>query len=896
MSLFVSHCQARAAFCLLAVLVGFLSPCPCLAGEPGRALSPIRVLVLHSFSHGVFRTDGLSRGITEQFAKSPRPVQELVDYLDATILEKAPEYPAYLDANRLAIKALLAAAPADAVLLTDWKAMEFWAEHHNELGPDLPVVYCGVGDSIPPELDSIKRVTGVVERPGFGDTVREAVRLFPEARKLLVIGQKNLHFQNVRDMLHADLTALGPRVSVEYLDGMEISVIEKRLAQLGPEWLVFVVGRPEKDGRIMPQAEASARVSAGPVPVFVSWGSWMGYGPVGGKIIKPEEQGGAAARLLLDMLMAGPTDSVPARVAANGRFIFDHNALARFNVEDAWLPPGSLVINRPASIFDTYGQIVWTYLLIMLLMAATCGILVQHAASRRRLQGELAARVNFINSLMDAMPTPVFYKGADGKYLGCNKAFESFMGMTRAQLVGHSVYDLYPAAEADVYKEKDDSLFASGPIQIYEYEKVTANGARQIRFHKALYHDAAGRPAGLVGVIADITDLRRAERELENTRNYLQAIIDSSPSAMFCMNGDGNITHANAKARESCVPDLRLEAAFNLPCVGDLSEQVRLSIQEGRLVYLPRRISQEGGSTKVEDVIIYPLAALGMTEAVVRIDDVTEQHRLQEVLIQSEKMMSVGGLAAGMAHEINNPLGGVMQSAQVIANRLRPELEVNRYAAMQAGCTMEQVAAFLELREVYPLLDNLRESAKRAAGIVANMLEFSRRSTSAWLPADLNGIIDKSLALCQQDYDFSKRYDFKKIRIVKEYSPGKPLVPCSPSQIQQVLFNLMRNAAQAMCQNDTPDPALILRTRIEGDWAVIEVEDNGPGMEESVRRKVFEPFFTTKDPGSGTGLGLSVSYFIIRENHGGEFEVVSSPGKGARFIVRLPMNPKKDRR
>ncbi|WP_243310782.1 PAS domain-containing protein [Fundidesulfovibrio agrisoli] len=896
MSRIVPNLPARAAIWLLIALLGGLTPAA-LAAEDGKGRRPYRVLVLHSFSHGVFRTDGLSRGITEQFNKSPRPIQEIVEYLDVSILEKSPEYGAYLDGKRDSIRALIASEPPDAILLTDWKAKDFWVQNYQTFGPDLPVVFCGVGDSLPDDLRVLKRVTCVLERPGFSEAMLEASRLFPEAGKVLVVGDKGLHSQTVREMLHKDLSNLSPRLAVEYLDDMEISAIEKRLSQLGPDWVVYVVGRPEQNGKVMLQSEASPRISAAsPVPVFITWASWMGYGPVGGKIIVPEEQGKAAAKLVLDMLDAGSSSGVPPRIEANGRFMFDHNALVRFNIDETRLPLGSMVINRPVSILDSYRHLVWTYVAIMVLLAATCGILALHVASRRRLQNKLGEQVNFVGSLMEAMPTPVFYKGVDGKYLGCNPAFEDFMGMTREQLIGHTVYDLYPEPEADIYKAKDDALFAAGPVQIYEYEKVTPSGPRQIRFHKALYHGADGKTAGLVGVIADITDLRRAERELENTRNYLQAIIDSSPSAMLCMDTEGRITHANARARSSCVLAPGRDSAFNLPCVGDLSAQVRASISEGKLVSMPRRISQEGGRTKVEDVIIYPLASLGLSEAVVRIDDVSEQHRLQEVLIQSEKMMSVGGLAAGMAHEINNPLGGVMQSAQVIANRLRPELEVNRRAAELAGCSMDHVASYLRLREIYPLLENLRDSAKRAAGIVSNMLEFSRRSTSAWLPADLNDIVEKSLSLCQQDYNFSKHYDFKKINIVKELDPDSPFVPCSPSQIQQVLFNLMRNAAQAMSQGQTPEPVLVLRTRVEGDWAVIEVEDNGPGMEESVRRKVFEPFFTTKSPGLGTGLGLSVSYFIVRENHRGEFDVVSAPGEGARFILRLPLHPKKERR
>jgi signal transduction histidine kinase len=117
-----------------------------------------------------------------------------------------------------------------------------------------------------------------------------------------------------------------------------------------------------------------------------------------------------------------------------------------------------------------------------------------------------------------------------------------------------------------------------------------------------------------------------------------------------------------------------------------------------------------------------------------------------------------------------------------------------------------------------------------------------------------------------------------------------PQVPCQGAKIQQVFLNILRNGAQAMQEAKTESPGFVFRTRFDSDrkMAIVEIEDNGPGMDEETRRRIFEPFFTTKPVGIGTGLGLSVSYFIITENHGGEMMVESSPGDGAKFIIQLP--------
>jgi len=273
--------------------------------------------------------------------------------------------------------------------------------------------------------------------------------------------------------------------------------------------------------------------------------------------------------------------------------------------------------------------------------------------------------------------------------------------------------------------------------------------------------------------------------------------------------------------------------------------------------------------------------------------DITERRRMQEIMVQTEKIMSVGGLAAGMAHEINNPLSGIAQCAQVLAGRLETDSRPNRQAASEAGCDLEKVWGYVSRREIPGLLGSIREAAARAGRIVSNMLEFSRKSESGDELCDLNHLLDESVVLSAADFDLKKKYDFKRIQIKRQYEAGLPPVSCSRTQVEQVMLNLIKNATQALALGtcDGRPPRITLRTASDGGGVRFEVEDNGPGMDEEVRRKVFEPFFTTKPVGEGTGLGLSVSFFIIVSNHGGLMEVDSAPGKGTRFTARLPVKP-----
>ena len=288
----------------------------------------------------------------------------------------------------------------------------------------------------------------------------------------------------------------------------------------------------------------------------------------------------------------------------------------------------------------------------------------------------------------------------------------------------------------------------------------------------------------------------------------------------------------------------------------------------------------------------YPLMGGAGRGVVIRIDDITQRLSLEEMMVQSEKMLSVGGLAAGMAHEINNPLGAILHNVQNIRRRLSPELPKNLEQAEQIGVTLETVNKYLQAREVPQLLDGIQQAGARAAKIVTHMLSFSRRSTRQMAPCDLPALIDQAVEIASNDFDLAIGFDFKGQAIIRQFDPALGPVPGTANELEQVLLNLLKNAAQAIHQReDDREPGrIILRTKLNPPWAEIQVEDNGIGMSESVRKRTFEPFFTTKEIGQGTGLGLSVSYFIITNNHKGQMEVQSTPGQGTCFTLRLPLS------
>lgn len=388
----------------------------------------------------------------------------------------------------------------------------------------------------------------------------------------------------------------------------------------------------------------------------------------------------------------------------------------------------------------------------------------------------------------------------------------------------------------------------------------------------------------------------KVEKKLTSFQNYLNSIIDSMPSALIAVDEELQVTQWNQQASElsGTAVDDAMDHAVTLAFapLKPFLTQIRRCAEQLQVERVERVTWLRGETPHHYELTFYPLVGGGGRGVVIRIDDITARLALEEIMVQTEKMRSVGSLAAGMAHEINNPLGAILHNAQNIRRRLSTELERNREVAEATGISLEAVNQYLQRREIPQLLDGIQQAGGRAARIVSHMLSFSRMSNRELNDCDLASLIDQALEIAGNDFALAEGFDFRAMTIERDFDPRVERVPCIANELEQVLLNLLKNAAHAIHHKGSGKPGHIaLRTRLNPPWAEIQVEDNGGGMPEHVRQRIFEPFFTTKDVGEGTGLGLSVSYFIITNNHKGQMEVQSRPGQGTLFTLRLPLKP-----
>ncbi len=483
----------------------------------------------------------------------------------------------------------------------------------------------------------------------------------------------------------------------------------------------------------------------------------------------------------------------------------------------------------------------------------------------------------------------------DDKIVYCNPAAEKISGYTFDEYKDKYFIDIFaPEYKEMIKKISGLRLQGMDAPSGYECKFITKQKEEKWIYLKGSSLMFHGRPAGLASWL-DITQRKKADKELNQYRSYLTSIVNSMPSILVGIDISYKITLFNRQAEKKSGLSAEKAEGQNLytvlPRLKKYSEKITTAIIKQEVqedLKVPYKKNRE---LFYENITIYPLVTGDVQGAVIHVDDVTNQVKVESILIQTEKMISVGGLAAGMAHEINNPLAGMMQNAQVVYNRLAKSFPANEIAAASAGITLESIKSYMKDRKILEHLEKINQAGVQAAKIVENMLNFAKKSGAEKSLQSLNEQVDKTIELACTDYDIKKKKGFKKFEIQREYDPELPDIPCEGSKIQQVIFNILKNSTQAFIGNKDNAGILkiIIRTYLSQGMACLEIEDNGPGMEKSILNRIFEPFFTTKAKDKGTGLGLSISYFIITEDHGGEMSVESEKGKGTLFTIKLPV-------
>jgi len=477
-------------------------------------------------------------------------------------------------------------------------------------------------------------------------------------------------------------------------------------------------------------------------------------------------------------------------------------------------------------------------------------------------------------NLFEHVACGVFISSKEGKFLNANQALLDMLGYdNKEEFLNISLpRDLYVRAEDR--RRFQEMMERDGRVIDYEVEFKRKDGSTiQILLTGHARYDSQGNVIGYEGLNVDLTQRKLMEKELKEAYDFMNKIVQSSPNPKMATDMEGNIMIWNRAAEETLgykadevIGKMNIDKIYPEGMARKVMQMMRSKEfgGVGRLNAYPMVYVRRDGEVvegNLSAAIIYDangneIASVGsFVDLRERLEMERALRRTQEQLLQSEKLAAMGRLTSQIAHELNNPLYGIMNTLELLKTEISPQSRRRKILEMA-------------LSETVRLSDLLRK-----------MLSFSRPDQEERQPVDINSVLDEILLLHE------KQLKENDVNIIATYADGLGLVNASKNQLRQVFLNMVANARDSMPSGGT----LTVKTSGDREKVVIEISDTGIGIPEEHIDKIFDSFFTTKDEIKGVGLGLSVCYGFIKD-HGGDIDVQSRVGVGTTFSVTLPVH------
>lgn len=507
---------------------------------------------------------------------------------------------------------------------------------------------------------------------------------------------------------------------------------------------------------------------------------------------------------------------------------------------------------------------------------------VTDISERKRSEQELLREKKTTEGILEGLPIATFVIDRNHRITHWNRACEELTGCSRQEMIGAYSYWLPfyshegPSMASLVVEQNFkalEKLFGSKslkrspnlPVAFEAYEYFPNFRGRERYFYNTVspIYDEKGQIQGAVQAIVDLTEREQLARELKNSEEKFRQLVESSLDGII-LHRDLKIVYVNQagvamfgyeNAREMLGRDL--SELVELPSQAPASQRLLKLLRGGPRprVFEIKGVKKDGARFDLE-VISFPTTYGGQPASQTHVRDITHKKQLEEHLIRTEKLAALGQLAAGVAHEINNPLGSILVLSYLLLEDLDKE------------------------RPEWAQVEKIVQEATRCKEIVQGLLEFSRYMPAKMTPLNLNEVVEKVLSLVQD------HLLFQYIEVVKNLDHGLPPVLGDKNRLEQVFINLLMNGGEAM----EGMGRLVVSTSLtpDGDMVKIRFQDSGPGIPESHLSRLFDPFFTTKQVGRGVGLGLSISYNIIQK-HLGRIYVEETGPQGTTFAIELPV-------
>jgi PAS domain S-box-containing protein len=532
---------------------------------------------------------------------------------------------------------------------------------------------------------------------------------------------------------------------------------------------------------------------------------------------------------------------------------------------------------------------------------------VSDVTPRKQAEAELRSKTAFLEAQANSTIDGLLVVDRDGRRLLANERLAELFQMPPELMADPDDRKMLDYVVTTI---KDGEAFRAKVEYLYRHASETSRD--EIELKRGVILDRYSAPVvdknrthyGRIWTFRDITEQKRSQEALQQ----LSLAIEQSPISVVITDPQGNITYVNHKCSE-CTGYDREELMGKNPrilnarqCPAQMYEQLWSTIRQGRIWHGEFCNRKKNGDIFWESATITPITNQKgeITHFLAVKEDVTEKRALESQLRHAQKMEGIGQLAAGIAHEINTPTQFVMDNLTFLndswksvfelmqryrtvvhdgVNQLQPEIKTELQQA-EKSCDLEFI-----IEEVPRAIDQSLDGARRVAKIVRAMKEFSHPDSAEKTATDLNKAIESTITVARNEWKYVSD-------VVKEFDEQLPAVVCYPGDINQVVLNLLVNAAHAIKDQvkDGQKGQITVRTRMSGEFVEISVADTGSGIPEAIRSRVFDPFFTTKEVGKGTGQGLALAYTVVVKKHGGKIWFETEVGKGTTFFIALPVS------
>ena len=852
-------------------------------GNPAAAFAKrdtttkINLLYLNSYEYGYQWSDTILDGIKSVVDQSGLNIALHIEYMDTKLHydQNVKMHLYHIYAHKYRNVAF------DVIIVSDNNAFDFYRQFHTNLFPGVPTIFCGVNDFSPQSIHDMDNVTGVVESFDIKENLELALKFHPERKRIVVVEDNSTTAKAIKSQIQQAFNEMAVTPTHEYLKAVTMDKLTAATKAMAEDSIFYIIPfyMDDHKGRYTAKEVVNAIWQATGAPLYSNWKFMVGSGVVGGKMIDGFEHGASAAGMAISVLEGKNPKDIPIVKPNDELFIFDNNIMDKFNIDSNSLPSGSTIINRTAYFFEVDRQVFWFLVSGAIMVTITLVFLMFNISERKAAESRLKDQLTFVRQLMNTIPIPIYFRNESGKFTGVNLSFEKWFNMDREQILMTNAGEIKSRGLGQLVDQIDSELLADTGIKTYEKRiHLNGRGTRNVILHKASYTNTKDEIVGIVGAIHDITNRKITEEELRESQQMLQSVLDNIPQHVHWK--DQNLKYIGANRSFGNFYGLKdlgaVTGKTDLDLITD-KDVAELSMQTDQKVveqnkgsYHMRWTIQRNKNDKVwlkvnrvplHDHVGKVVGVLSTAE------DITQNIKLQNKLVETTKMEAIGTLAGGIAHDFNNILTSIINSTELA-------IEDVPYETMAAADLRRSLKA-----------------ARRGSRLVKQILTFSRADKEGFKPTHIADVVEEAAHLIEASLP-------RNIKIKRHISTEIAVCQADPTQIHQVVMNLCTNSFQALEGTGGTISIHLQQTEVQKDLAEVldirsglylqlVITDNGPGIPLNIQDKIFDPFFTTKRQGEGTGLGLAVVHGIVR-GHNGAIRVISQP-QNTQFEVYLPL-------